>query len=160
MPSPHVPLEWSACYAIDRCAGHCAWMPCADLDRYMDPVQAMRHRLQCQACGDDSACSGTATPRSARWSRARFALQASGTAVADRCSTEMSTVLMAVLLLMIAVLAAAVCYFARRQSRLRELRGVRLSEQHADDVEMAEPSEPSAPPAPPPAAPETATESA
>ena len=141
MPHPNVPLEWSACYAVDRCAEHCTWMPCASLDLYMDPVQALRHRMQCQTCTDACACSGTGTAESVRWSRARFALVPPGNTTAQKCSTEMSTTLMGVLLFMIVALAVAVCYFARRQSVLRRTRGVQLAD---DEQEVTHPAPESA----------------
>ena len=107
-------------------------MPCSAFSLYMSPVQPLRHRMQCQRCTEASMCSGTGTEESIAWSRARFALLAPGnTTTAEKCSTEMSAALMAILLAMIVALAAAVCYFARRQSRMRQMRGMRL-EEHDD----------------------------
>ena len=134
----NVPLDWSACYAVDGCAEHCTWMPCSDMDQYMGAVQALRHQMQCQHCTDASACWGTGTAESVHWARARFAQVPAGNATAEKCSTEMSTLLMVILLGMIAALAASVCYFARRQSVLRRVRGVQLSDDCADEEPPAD----------------------
>ena len=143
MSASNVPVDWSACYDVNRCSEVCAWMPCDAFSLYMGPVQALRHRMQCQRCTEASMCWGTATNKSMAWSHARFAVLAPGnTTVAEKCSSEMSTALMAILLALIVALATAVCYFARRQSRMRQVRGMRLEED--DDGESEENSPESA----------------
>ena len=114
-------------------------MPCADFNLYMDAVQTLRHQMQCQRCTADNTCSGTGTSESALWARARFALVPPGNATAQKCSTEMSTTLMSVLVFMIAALAVAVCIFARRQSKLRQMRGMQLTNECGDDETQPEP---------------------
>ena len=129
MSRSNVPLEWSACYSVDRCAEHCTWMPCANLSLYMDRLQVLRHQLQCQKCTSTDACWHTGTQETTLWAQARFAVLPNGKATAEKCSTEMSVTLMVVLVAMIAALAVAVCVFARRQSKLRQARGMQLSEE-------------------------------